>query len=870
MSLFDIGSSLQKAAEELSGSNDLVKVEEIVADCGRKVRKIFHNSLSYNTGNKEHLTMNSAEEMLRLFERLFFDWVLAPSKPALKDLDDDKCVDSHEDDMMSMVILCDCCEGKYNMARLKPPLFSVPTGEWYCPRCITGRCWATEDPRIGREVKNGSFSGTIDSCKFVVSEEGGYSLLYCITDNLGVKQFMDLKDVDKAIVGDPVAPISFLDAIAECPGYSFGRDAGILGNTIPLTMDPFVDDKAAQSALSSPVYQDTVVSCVSLMHAPEDLSSNEWVRLLLLLVAKCSSSDTVLEIASNLENKEASTLASAITTFWRARGAKNIVPDTYTHVDSDDESVEEASPLLSQTDPSKSDDGMDIDNSDRPLSGKELRIQDSNESSNDGAKTNDEDVSEKPIISPEEELRRKKRETVLFAKTVRQKKREESLVGYYAQNSLKSTVASFEQDPLSSLISTTICNQEEGLNIASVRCRESCHFCKLSDMAICSPMIRVPSDSEWNEIFPHAVHDRNSYMVAEMPSKIHSSREDQDEKPVGKVCIVRVRVGGELVTERIRTLDYPSKIIDQPLQQYLPRNPLGFQSELRFRHESNLSVVSGSHTAHEVCAMAAHRMRKEHFLKGRRDHCKSTLARDAAVSCGKSIPIGQDSSGRTYWLFKADPKSLFICDLSDAKSPDNNSTAKWHRFSTPEAIASVMVGLGKDSPSESLKEAYPEASSLVKDRSWSTLLMRRALNPAPIHGSKREESAQHKPTEEKDTKLETVSSSSSCCSVCCLSLSYFAHVLPASYETSSPLSKTRMSTSSQKMGAFYGMLLWLMCLKMITVAKLTATLSISKAGAVDLTAGFLVIGLLRPTVKIRIFRYVVHVELQGCKIQCVS
>ncbi|KAL7511584.1 hypothetical protein ACHAXN_008574 [Cyclotella atomus] len=761
VSLYDIGNFLQQASQELSSNDDVSKIEQVVTECGRKVRKIFQNSLAYNTGNKEHLTMNSAEEMLRLFERLFFDWVLAPSLPALKDLDDDKCVDSHDDDIMSMVILCDACEGKYNMQRLKPPLKSVPLGEWYCPRCIQGRCWATEDPRIGREVQSRSFSGRVESCQFILREAGRHSLVYCITDDLGSKEFWDLKDVDESIIGDPVTPISFLDALAECPGYSFGRDSGIIGNMLPMVMDPYVDDKAANSALGS-VYKDTVASCISLAHPPEELNSSEWVKLLMMLVAKCSSSDSIQELASSLENKEASTLASTIMTFWRARGAKNIVPDIYS--ESDDESVQDEARAADVAMPSapsnpnggiqESDDKMILDNSSRSEADpavKEICLQDSVES--DGVKTNDEEVPDKPSISPEEELRRKNRESALFTKTIRQKKREESLVGHYVQNSLKSTVASFEEDTLSSLVSSTICSQEEGLNTASVRCRESCAFCNLSDMAICSPMCRVPSDPEWNEIFPHAVHERNSYMVAQMPPP-PSSADEPEQNQQGTVCIVRVRVGGELITEKANTLDYPSKVLDQPLQQFLPRNPLGFQSELRFRHDSNLSVVTGSLTAHEVCAIAAHRMRKETFLKDRREHCKATMARDAAVSCGKSIPIGQDTCGRTYWLFKAEPKTLFICDIVDSKNHDS-PTAKWHRFSSPEAIASVMVGLGKDSPSESLKEAYPDAAAMVKDGSWSTLLMKKALTTSPEMGSMMEGvTPNHQSEEKEDAKVD--------------------------------------------------------------------------------------------------------------------
>jgi hypothetical protein len=73
-----------------------------------------------------------------------------------------------------------------------------------------------------------------------------------------------------------------------------------------------------------------------------------------------------------------------------------------------------------------------------------------------------------------------------------------------------------------------------------------------------------------------------------------------------------------------------------------------------------------------------------------------------------------------YWIFKAEPKCLFISETGDKQ---------WHKFSTPQAIASVIVGLGKDPPSESLKEVYPEAVTLVKNRMWSTLLMQQNVSP---------------------------------------------------------------------------------------------------------------------------------------------
>ena len=161
--------------------------------------------------------------------------------------------------------------------------------------------------------------------------------------------------------------------------------------------------------------------------------------------------------------------------------------------------------------------------------------------------------------------------------------------------------------------------------------------------------------------------------------------------------------------------------------QFLPKNPIGFQSELRFRYGSNLSIFSGSRTAHEACAISAHRRRKEKLLDERRTLHRANMTREAALVCGKSIPIGNDPFGRTYWVFSAEPTSLFVCHV-DSKPKVGMSTRKqWHRFCMPEEIASVMVCLGKVPLCETLKEVFPEAAKRVNDRSWSTLLFGRSL-----------------------------------------------------------------------------------------------------------------------------------------------
>ena len=161
------------------------------------------------------------------------------------------------------------------------------------------------------------------------------------------------------------------------------------------------------------------------------------------------------------------------------------------------------------------------------------------------------------------------------------------------------------------------------------------------------------------------------------------------------------------------------------LLQFLPHNPIGFQSELKFWGNSNLSILSGLLCAHEVCAVAAHRTLKDKYMNERIQLQRYNMSRIAAFSVVKTIPIGTDPFGRTYWVFNAKPNSLFVLQHS---ASDHK---QWHKYEKPEEIASVLVCLGKHPLSDTLKETFPEAVKAMKDRSWSTLLMKRSLPRGP-------------------------------------------------------------------------------------------------------------------------------------------
>ena len=48
---------------------------------------------------------------------------------------DDSCADCGRADNEDKILLCDLCDKGWHMFCLRPPLKSIPKGEWYCPDC---------------------------------------------------------------------------------------------------------------------------------------------------------------------------------------------------------------------------------------------------------------------------------------------------------------------------------------------------------------------------------------------------------------------------------------------------------------------------------------------------------------------------------------------------------------------------------------------------------------------------------------------------------------------------------------------------------------------------------------------------------------
>ncbi len=678
MSLYDIGIYLQQACTR-SFSNE-AEIESVVTEFGRKVRLIGKNVSCFSPVGSA--IISTAEELLRIFERLLFDWVLAPSNklPLLEELDDERCVEYHSSDDESMVLLCDGCEGKYNMSRLHPPLKSVPKGDWYCPRCRSGYCWSTVDPRIGKEVekelqtnnKTTTVKGVITECRVFVSDDNTKDLIYTVSYGKRGEETWRLKEVDNTLnkLGCDIEPIKCFDAVVESFGYGCGADSGLVRDLVPVQIDPKFSDSAAQRFISSSLFRDTILSCASLLTTDTSgMTCEEWVRLLNLLMTKCMSSDELQELASKVEDDANTKMSEKLSDMNKLKAIEDILPKL-----AEDESVD-----MSETSPkSESQHSTELD--DDQLEEKRQKLS--------------------WFKSAKE--RKKSRENVFLANAIKKQ--------------IKPAVSSLEEDHITEIINNALVKNVHGIDIASLRCpAQCCDLCGLTDIAVGTPLVRYPNEEEWIEIAPSILRKRRMTMIADMtPSSPDSTSENEERKSL----LVTVKVGGEVIDDDELINDGEAKVNISKCG-LVPRHPVGYQKELGARFAGGPPVLPGSLSVHDCCAQAAHKARIDRMVQEEKEKVAAAIEREFSAMCGKSVPIGTDRQGRSYWKLSSCPNSLFVTE-------HGKEGTLCHRYSAPETIASLVVCLGKCKLAEDIKRGYQDVSELLQSRKWTDLLQKRA------------------------------------------------------------------------------------------------------------------------------------------------
>jgi hypothetical protein len=247
----------------------------------------------------------------------------------------------------------------------------------------------------------------------------------------------------------------------------------------------------------------------------------------------------------------------------------------------------------------------------------------------------------------------------------------------------------------------------------------------------------------------HIATRRRIFLAAEISPNNHSTNSKN-----AKLVLVKIRVGNRLISSQFDS----EEGVDNTEAEFLPRCSTGFQHELRCRLQDGLSFVSGSLSAHECCALAAHKSRCDKVLIEGKERALEDMERDFGSFCGRTLPLGCDESGRSYWKFSVDPHSLFVL------VPINDSHAeRVRRYTKPECIASVIVSLGGAYPSAVLIKAFPEAQRVLRGRLWVSLLQNR------LHATSLKEGALE--DHDKNSSLLTYSSQSNlpkdeeCCDI---------------------------------------------------------------------------------------------------------
>jgi len=776
MCLREVGKQLQDAAAKFKdeGEARTEVIEGIVAQFGRNVRLISQNCLSY--ANAGPTVISAGSELLRIFERLFLDWVLAPAPllPGLNELDDDRCIEHHPSDEESTVLLCDGCEAKYNITRLNPPLQEVPKGDWYCPRCASGRTWADLDPRVGKalacrpagedSVEIGESVGRIENCLFRYPESKGSkpTFMYEVAFPCGRIETWSLEEVDRALseANTAVPPIRCLEAVAESPGYGFGVDSGLRGDLIPVPMNPNISDSAAQVALSSSVFRDTIVASGTLLVIdPQEMTASEWLRLLVLLIMKCSSSDVIQNIVGTMESAAAEKMVAPLEKVGKISNIREVLPEIADH---DDDA--EADAKVKQEGPVEN-----VELVVQPEIVNEVVTEEVSAEAVVAACTEEKsiavvveasavevvdemDIDGVPAVVEEANLDVEVKEAVvekpptpfgaaLAEKAKRQKAIEDSISGFCIKNQLRPSVASFGEDAVSQVVDSALSSKDPGLDFTSLRCRRMvCSFCSLTDVALGSPLVRVPNDDEWDDFIPHAARSRRTLLVAEI--------ESTTAEPKGLVAVT-IRVDGELVS--IPETDF-DEIVDGGMIEFAPRSEVGFQAELQFRHESGLPFVTGSLSAHECCAVAVHNSRKDNMVQSYKERQAELVENEAGMTCGRTLEIGRDNAQRSYWKFDTDPNALYVC--SQAPGETATDSLVWHRYGEAESIASVVVSLGKEELVKDLKRSFPASRRMIKRGLWSNEILKRKFPRVAkiMEGQDASEDAEGAETE-KETQL---------------------------------------------------------------------------------------------------------------------
>jgi hypothetical protein len=183
--LFDVGKFVTRKAKEALAGKVAVDEAKVVSEFGDMFRLIVRNTFAFN--NVGSVQCNNIDKVSLLFERLLFEWILAPgNERPIEECDDELCVHPCKADYPGpdgpdiQKLICERCEGHFNMGLLQPKVHTVPPGFWFCPHCCEKRCWFNTDPRLRQIVDKDLGDGEMTKAKIISCDVMDGQLRYTI------------------------------------------------------------------------------------------------------------------------------------------------------------------------------------------------------------------------------------------------------------------------------------------------------------------------------------------------------------------------------------------------------------------------------------------------------------------------------------------------------------------------------------------------------------------------------------------------------------------------------------------------------------------------------------------------------------------
>ena len=110
-------------------------------------------------------------------------------------------------------------------------------------------------------------------------------------------------------------------------------------------------------------------------------------------------------------------------------------------------------------------------------------------------------------------------------------RREDAFTAHATSLQIKRALGEKEAATVLPILTSTLTEPE----ISDICCPDlRCRFCGQTDRQLCAPLVRFPTEDDWNETYKHVSCNRKCRAIAESKD--------------GKLSSVKIRVGGQLIS----------------------------------------------------------------------------------------------------------------------------------------------------------------------------------------------------------------------------------------------------------------------------------------------------------------------------------